>query len=162
MPCALCNSPIFCEIAGLQLAEVVQGRCPNKRCHNHTALPIQHKISYYWPMNLTSVYLTLANDSGYRGIQAIAWSHNLQGMWKDSYHSHCDFIYRHMGKFYGINQQKAVESVKNFYKRNKEGTGEGKEDENGILDITITLDGAFARRGIHTHIHIYTHTYVYI
>ena len=30
MPCALCNHPIFCEIAGAQLAEIVQGRCSNR------------------------------------------------------------------------------------------------------------------------------------
>lgn len=147
MPCALCNCPIFCEIAGIQWAEIVQGKCPNRTCANHT-LPMQHQISYFWPLNLTSVFLTLSNDSGYPGIQAIAWSHNLLGMSKDAYQNHCKLIYKNRDKFYETNQKKAVESVRNFYKRNGEGTGDGKEDENGIIDICITLDGAYGRRGI--------------
>ena len=144
MPCALCQSPIFCEIVGRQLAEVVQGRCPRKTCPNHTALPMQHKINHYWPLNLSTVFLTLSNDSGYRGIQAIAWSHNLKGMCKDAYQNHCEFIYKNMHLFYEANQMKAVESVKDFYRR----TGEGRVDENGIMDICITMDGAFCRRGM--------------
>ena len=55
-----------------------------------------------------------------------------------------------MDIFYEANQSKAVESVKDFYKRNGEGTSDGIEDENGILDICITLDGAYGRRGTHT------------
>ena len=46
MPCSLCKCPIFCEIAGLHMSEIVQGKCPNKRCLNNTALPMQQQISY--------------------------------------------------------------------------------------------------------------------
>ena len=149
MPCAICNSPIFCEMVGLQVGEIVQGRCPKKTCPNHTALPLQHKISNFWPLNLSSVFLTLSNDSGYRGIQAIAWSHNLQGMSKDAYQAHARFIYKHMNLFYEANQQKSVESVREYYRRNKEGTSEGVEDENGIMEICVTLDAAYGRRGMY-------------
>ena len=141
MPCVLCKSPIFCEIVGIQLAEIVQGRCPKKTCPNHTGLPLQHKISHLWPLNLSTAFLTLSNDSGYRGIQAIAWSHNLKGMCKSAYQTHCKFIYKHMNLFYEANQNKAIESVKAYYRR----TGEGIEDENGIMEICITLDGAYGR-----------------
>ena len=154
MPCALCETPIFCEVVGLQLAEIVQGRCPKKTCPNNTDLPIQHKISSFWPLNLSTVFLTLSNDSGYRGVQAIAWSHNLNGMCKDAYQNHCNFIYKHMNKFYDTNQQKAVESVRAYYKRNKEGTSEGREDKNGIMDICVTLDGAYGRRGIYIYLYL--------
>ena len=150
MPCSLCNRPIFCEIAGLHVSQIVQGKCTNRRCLNYTALPMQHQISYYWPLNLTAVFLTLSNDSGYPGVQAIAWSHNLQGMSKDAYQRHCKFIYKTMENFYEANQMKAIESVKQFYKRNREGPANGIEDEDGILEICITLDGAYGRRGTHT------------
>ena len=147
MPCALCKTPIFCEIVGSQLAEIVQGRCSKKTCPNHN-LPLQHKIGCFWPLNLSTAFLTLSNDSGYPGIQAIAWSHNMTGMSKDAYQSHCKFIFKHMYNFYEVNQKKAVDSVKEYYRRNGEGTGDGIVDENDIMEICITLDGAYGRRGI--------------
>ena len=141
LSCPLCNSLIHSEIVGLHLAKRLQGRCPNSQCRNHN-LSMQYKINHFWPINLSTVFLTLSNDSGYRGCQAIAWSHNFEGMSKESYQRHCRFIFDLMDLFYVTNQKKAVESVKKYYVR----TGEG-EIKDGILDITITLDGAYSRRG---------------
>ena len=48
-----------------------------------------------------------------------------------------------MDEFYSININKAIENVKEFYVRNNL----GHVDENGVMNICISLDGAFSRRG---------------
>ena len=48
-----------------------------------------------------------------------------------------------MDKFYHKNQKAAVNSVKKFYNRNDI----AKPDKHGLLDITISLDAAYGRRG---------------
>ena len=62
--CPECQQIFYTRIDGIQFAEAIEGQCPNKHCVNHD-MPMSYKISYFWPMNLSCIYLSLTNDSGY-------------------------------------------------------------------------------------------------
>ena len=94
-------------------------------------------------MNLSCVYLSLCNDTGFRGVQASAWGNQCNVPCKQSYERQCKFIFSIMDTFYNKNIHKAITDVQDFYVRNELGV----RDENGIVNICITLDGAYGRRG---------------
>ena len=127
--CPKCDQ-IFCtRIEGIQFAETLEGKCQNKDCELSN-LPVSYKISHFWPMNLSSVYLTLCNDSGFRGVQASAWGNQCNSPSKQSYEHQCKFIFKNMDKFYIKNMEKAREDIKKFYVRNEL----GNRDENDFVN----------------------------
>ena len=124
------------------MSEIIQGRCPSQGCPN-SFIKQHRKIKKFWPLNLNTVFMSLANDSGFGGAQAMAWSVNVGDMSKGTYYRHAKDIYKKMSRYFCDNNRKAVESVKEFYKR----VDLAQPDANGVLDITVTLDGAYGRRG---------------
>ena len=140
--CPKCNCLFDTSCVGISLAQTIQGKCRNSNCENSN-MPMQHKIYRFWQINLNCVYLSLINDGGYRGIQAVAWSNCLGNMSKDSYYNHCKFVFKIMETFYDVNMKKAIDDVKEFYLRNNLCT----VDENGIYNISISIDGAYQQRG---------------
>ena len=140
--CPQCEQTFYTHIDGIQFAEAIVGRCQNKD-YELSNLPVNYKISYFWTMNLSCVYLSLCNDTGFRGIQASAWSNQCNVPCKQSYERQCKFIFQIMDTFYNKNIHKAIVDVQDFYVRNDLGV----RDENGIVNICISLDGAYGRRG---------------
>ena len=59
------------------------------------------------------------------------------------YVNHCNYIYIVGHHFYNVNRPKAVKATRKFYIRNKL----AERDENDILDIEVSLDGAFSSPG---------------
>ena len=82
--CPQCEQIFYTRIDGIQFAEAIEGRCQNKDCEL-SKLPVSYKISYFWPMNLSSIYLSLYNDTGFRGAQASAWGNQCDVPCKQSY-----------------------------------------------------------------------------
>ena len=146
--CPKCGTIFMSEIVGSSSAQILIASCTNKKCEN-SGLPQQHKISRFWPINLSMCYITLITDTGFKGMQAFAWGSSITSMCRKAYTNHCNYIFRLFDKFYNKNILKAVESVKSFYLRNNLLTEKDLKSyhETGIMNITVSLDGAYQRRG---------------
>ena len=62
----VCGSEIKSDITGTNLSMMLNGLCQNEGCV-YSRIPQNKRISYYFPLNLTATYLTLINDTGFRG-----------------------------------------------------------------------------------------------
>ena len=101
--CNICNSVIKLEVYGDHFATSLTGACTNHNCNN-SEITRHHKIANkFYPVNLSSVYMCLVADGGYRGFQNQGWATQLQGITKDSFYRHCKFIYNVMDRFYDLN-----------------------------------------------------------
>ena len=80
--CPKCEHLFYTRVSGIQFAETFEGHCQNENCANHQ-LPMSYKISKHWPINLTSTYMTLTDDTGFRGIQGAAWANQCNPPLKD-------------------------------------------------------------------------------
>ena len=77
------------------------------------------------------------------GMNTLSLAHALATMAKDVYLRHSNFVYTVGSWFYKTNQPKAVEATRSFYIRNKI----AQPDENGILDVEVSLDGCYSCKG---------------
>ena len=140
--CNLCYTQFATRIQGVALDKVFEARCRNDQCPNHN-LPRKYRISYWWPNNLGAVYLSLINDNGYQGVKAISYIQNIRHSHKRSYNKMTGFIFKIMQCFYETNMRQVHEDLITFYQRN----GLSYLDEDGILNIFVTVDGSYQRRG---------------
>ena len=76
-------------------------------------------------------------------MHTLSSAHALASMCKAVYLRHSKFIYLVGGLFYEANHPKAVEAARSFYIRNKI----AQPDKDGILEIELSLDGAYSCKG---------------
>ena len=62
----ICGSEFVTRVYGTNCAAHLNAYCSNKTCQYHD-IPRLRKIYHYHPLNLSLTYLTLKNDTGYRG-----------------------------------------------------------------------------------------------
>ena len=53
-------------ITGRNIGRLIDGSCDNPRCE-YFKKDYQTKLYQYWPSNILPVYITLSNDTGYKG-----------------------------------------------------------------------------------------------
>ena len=99
------------------------------------------KRGRFYP-NIATVYVSLIKDDGYRGHSKYAGALHLGAMSKDTYYAHCRDIYAKMDTHYEICQEKIIDNIKDFYENKL-----GVVPEDGILQIEVSYDGSYAKRG---------------
>ena len=76
-------------------------------------------------------------------MQHIAWALHRPLMSRSSHQNHCEFLYYIMELFSETSMKCVIQDVIDFYIRNNL----AQKDRYDILNITVSLDGAYSRRG---------------
>ena len=84
------------------------------------------------------------NDNGYQGVKAISYIQNIRHSHKRSYNRMTGFIFKIMNCYYETNMRLVHKDIIDFYQRN----GLVFIGDDGILDIFVTVDGSYQRKGL--------------
>ena len=106
---------------------------------------ITKKRGHFYVTNLSSVYETLLQDSGFKGLERGAQHKGLSTLSKGSYNNHAKEIYKIMNEFYDENLPKIHSDVKSFFKRNFNDYPDYSKGE--FLDIAVSIDGSYGHMG---------------
>ena len=106
---------------------------------------VQKKRGHFYVSNLSSVYETLLQDSGFKGLERGAQHKRLRTLSKGSYNNHAKELYKIMNEFYDENLPKIHSDVKSFFKRNFKDDPDYSKGE--FLDIAVSIDGSYGHMG---------------
>ena len=103
------------------------------------------KRGNFYLTNLSTVYETILQDSGYVGYKRGSQARRLDTISKGSYYNHARYLYKIMKTFYDTNLPKAHNDIKSFFNRNF--NENPNYDLGEYLDISVSIDGSYAHVG---------------
>ena len=122
-----------------------------KECHTvvtSASPPTYHKHGYdYSVMKLRQVYCSLITGTGYVGVklhQALVTGEKIT---KAAFFTYCKLLYEEMDSFYEEKMTEARAGVFTYYKEKLLRT----PDEAGILDVDVSFDCTWMKRGHKSH-----------
>ena len=136
-----CGFQIKTHVIGEHLAKTFVASCKNGRCpYNKMKVP-KTVDGYYWPANLVGTLLAMQMDSGIQGVNNICWATQMTPFSAPMYQRHSKFIMNMQKKMEEKNMPQVHRDIKAYYERHELGQ---VDNETGLLDITVSLDGVFS------------------
>ena len=103
------------------------------------------KKGNFYLTNLSVVYETLLQDSGYVGYVRGCQAKRLDAISKGSYYNHAKELYKLMNNFYNENLPKIHNDVKSFFKRIFFKDPDYNRRE--FLDIAVSIESSYGHMG---------------
>ena len=117
-------------------------------CHRHVPVP-HSRVKGFYKTNVALVYLSIL-DYGFAGLRRLLGVLGIPPIGNSAYYRHVNFIYSETKKYYLTKHKETYQYIVKYYEEHMNVL----PDENGHLDIDISYDGSWMKRGHTSHLGI--------
>ncbi|XP_064119169.1 uncharacterized protein LOC135224248 [Macrobrachium nipponense] len=93
--------------------------------------------------NVAVIYHSLLEDYGFAGLKRLQGTLGIKPMGNSKYSRHLRYLYDKMDTYFQMKQEKIFENIRTYYRKYMGIV----PDENGILNIDVSYDGTWMKRG---------------
>lgn len=125
---------MYCELCAVEKT--------SKPASARRTAPVQQKNTIF-KTNVGIIYLSIIDDFGLAGARRLLGVLGMQNIGNYKYYRYLEYIFAAQKEHYREKQQKVIQPIRKYYAENTTNV----PDEDGILNIDISYDGSWMKRG---------------